>query len=122
MEGKILYKAILDTREIGLYVYFKEYHSIRETKCFYLCVEDWQLSLTELQQSKLLKRIHKTNSRFAFDTKEKALKHLRMLKEKQLTHIKRDKQKLERFLSNPETKEGLVKGSRSFVSSNFIFD
>ena len=138
----IFYKKRLTPTESGLEVITDKWVSIHETPCFHFCVAEWRAkSLTALKRSdetelqyarrlKMLKRIHKSGSRFAFDTEEKALEHLRFLKRKQLGHMERDVTFIKYFLEcdtlKPADRRGfdslLVPGSKSLVNQHFVFD
>lgn len=91
-------------------VWFDEWHVIRETKCFVICVRPW-VNLTNynryedetpLQQAKRhhisIKRIHKQNSRFAFATKELAFERLKFIKHYHVRHLQKQLQNVEQFL------------------------
>lgn len=119
--------------EDGLQVVTDKWVCVHETDCFYHCVPSWNeglftvLGLKALRKRKQLKRIAKVNGRFAFDTKEKALEHLRFMKRRQLIHLKREQAFVEKFLDT-ENLEGyrtdwmLVPGSKELVNKHFVFD
>lgn len=99
----IYYKAKLHMAEPGMQVQFKEFHQIHETECYSYCVDDWNFPIpqslklvgeTDIKAAKRrgikIHRIHKTSSRVAFDTKEKAFNQLVFLKRRQINHMKRD--------------------------------
>lgn len=81
--------------EQGLEIRTSEYYSIRETPCYHFCLDEFNFSryksLTSVGIANVYptKRIAKNNSRFAFETKEEAYKHLVYLKRKQLSHLDR---------------------------------
>lgn len=84
---------------------------------------------TELQiakRKKLLKRIAKGNSHFAFLTEEEALEHLRMLKRRQVMHMKRELAFIERFLECEKLSNHgiwlLVPNSSELVGEYLMFD
>jgi len=115
--------------EDGLQVITEEWSCIHETDCFYHCVSSWNrhLSLKTAKENKLVKRIAKGNSRFAFDTKEKALEHLRFLKGRQLRHLKREQKFIAAFLAAENLEECRsgwmrVPGSRGLVHEHLAFD
>lgn len=107
---KILYKAYASDSNEGIEVDFGEWRCIHETKRFWFCVSryyqaDWYTRLpneTELQLFKRvkvpIKKVHKESSRFAFETKEKAYKHLLFIKRKQIGHLERNLEMLKRFV------------------------
>lgn len=131
---KTLYKARLITDEDGLEVWIDKYHSVRETPCYYFCVDDhnkWRINSTVLPlKNKLLKRIHKTNSRFAFDTEELSIEHLRMMKMRQLNHMARETAFIKAFLDCGELKSTVSKsriiksvpGTRDLIWKYLRFD
>lgn len=114
--------------EAGLLISTEKWYCIRETDCFYHCVPEHNklLSVDLAKKHNLLKRIAKTNSRFAFDTKEKALEHLRFMKRRQLIHLNRDIAFIERFLSQSEFERYgtcmRVNDSSELVGKHFRFD
>ena len=132
----ILYKKRLVSDESGLRVITDRYISIHETPCFHYCINSWNEGYyglgrlegeSELHCAKRkhisVKRIHKTCSRFAFSTEEKAFKHLKMLKSRQAGHIKRDLKFIEKFLKTDTLDEkGHVVGSKGLVHEYFNFD
>jgi len=143
MTEKLFYKMKLYADECGLRVKTIEYACIHETKCVYFVVEkSWSRrlramcrggDLTPVQwarkhKPKAVKQIHKRHSRIAFETKDKALEHLRFLKRKQLNHMKRDIQFVEAFLDcedlepPPGTNILEVPNTRDLVHSHYIFD
>lgn len=142
MMKKIFYKKRLIPTECGLEVITDKWVSIHETPCFCFCVSNRsdkylqalkrkdETDLTAAKRMKLLKRINKDNSRFAFDTEEKALEHLRFLKRKQLEHMKRDTAFIECFLEcetfDQFNRRGgevvLVPRSKALVNQHFVFD
>ena len=84
-------------------VIFETYKIVHATQCYAFCVREWDYShvvsisnlnktslLAEARNRKTFKRIHKENSRFAFNTKEAALENLRYRKKKQIQHMKRE--------------------------------
>lgn len=127
--NKLLYRMRLIPDEDGLQVITEEWACIHETDCFYHCVSGWNrhISLKTAKQLKCLKRISKGNSRFAFDTKEKALEHLKFLKRKQLRHLKREQEFINAFLSAEKLEEcrsgwKRVPDSRDLVHKHLAFD
>ena len=142
MTSKVFYKKRLVPTEFGLEVITQKFVSIHETPCFHFCVlehekgflfamkQNDESELSAARRAKILKRISKDCSRFAFDTEEKALKHLRFLKRKQLSHIKRDAVFIEKFLESDELEKvqiyngfrTQVPNSKGLVNNHFIFD
>lgn len=137
-DNKIFFKCKLTPTEYGLEVWTDKFISIHETECFHFCVLEYNYRLlssmknsdeTELQyarRKKILKRIDKNRSRIAFETLEKALEHLKLLKRSQLEHMKRDSLFIEKFLS-AETLEMtpdrlLVPNTRDLVRDYIVFD
>lgn len=111
MSDDIYYRAALSYDEEGLVVIFETYKPVHVTQCYAFCVREWDYShvvsisnlnktslLAEAKTRKTFKRIHKENSRFAFATKEAALKNLRYRKKKQIQHMLRDIEFAKAFL------------------------
>lgn len=137
-KGKVFYKKRLFPVESGLAVTTEKWISIHETKCFHFCIHDRNLGFIEylnhkgetgLQKArrlKLLKRVSKDCSRFAFETEDEALEHLRFLKRKQKVHMTRDLAFIERFLAAEslvsDSGMELVPNSKDLVGHHFIFD
>lgn len=139
MSDKIFYRKRLAVEEEGLTVRTEEWISIHETRCFHFCVPKnsfhlitrlnrrGESALSYARRIKQLKRIDKRCSRFAFETQEQALDHLRMLKRRQLQHMERDRACIEAFLGadNFETSrlgDALVPGSSDLVHEHYRFD
>lgn len=135
--SKIFYKKKLYPSEEGLEVFTNKWISIHETECFHFCVDQSSYYLmnvrcdkneTPLQyakRNKILKRISKENSRFAFDTEGKAIAHLRMLKKKQKRHMERDILFIDKFLKSNLLKVGngeVVEDSSELVQQHYQFD
>lgn len=108
----IYYKAKLVMAEEGMQVVFHEMHKIHETECFSLCIDKPKFpipSATKLAGESDLKaakrlgykihRIHKKSSRIGFKTKDDALNQLLYMKDRQITHMKRDIDLLAYFIS-----------------------
>lgn len=133
---KVFYKKTLGASEEGLRILTKKWVSIYETPFFHFCIPEHEVkylnvlrnkSETVLDYSrrrKFLKKIAKTRSRYAFDTEEQALAHLKFLKRKQLEHIKRDMTFIRRLLSAPEDQlsSGLILETEELVREHYIFD
>lgn len=100
---KKFYKMRLSEDEDGLSVITTEYVPIHETHCVFFCVDKRWLSrfnsvLMKQGESKLqfakrvgikVRQIHKSGSRIAFESKEKALNHLLWMKKRQIRHLNR---------------------------------
>jgi hypothetical protein len=138
MKGTTLYKKRLSPSEDGLEIITDKWVCIHETPCFYFCVPDRVVQtinalkrkdetiLAYAKRCKYLKRINKDNSRFAFTDEGAALEHLRLLKRKQLGHMKRDMEFIECFLAADDLEPGrygeMVPDSKELVNSYFVFD
>ncbi|NIB43761.1 hypothetical protein HBA55_29435 [Pseudomaricurvus alkylphenolicus] len=139
MDKKYFYRKRLVPGEWGLEIVTEKWVSIHETPCFHFCVREYnfafmkarrldgQTSLQTAKQKGWVKRIAKENSRFAFDTEEKALEHLRFLKRKQLQHMRREIKFLKFFLGTEELEEVgpqsmVVPKSRDLVHQHYVFE
>lgn len=133
----VFYKMRLVPADQGLEIVTTEWISLHETPCFHFCVpanegrilhlfhSDKETDLAYAKRRKMLKRISKTNSRFAFDDKDKALEHLKLLKRKQLGHMKRDISFIEKFLSTPDEdlkSIGPIPCTKDLVHEHFVFE
>ena len=109
---KKFYKMKLIPTEGGLSVWANTYVSIHETPCYHYCIPDWNKGLLgvvgdqketlyEKAKARNIKvhKVHKTSSRFAFETKELAYENLLYLKKRQLIHLNRDIELLTKFLN-----------------------
>lgn len=137
-ERKTFYRKRLVPDEAGLLVVTERWVSIHETPCFHYCVTDWSLDLmlrvggpggllATARRRRQLKRIHKEGSRFAFETEEQALDHLRFLKRRQLRHLEREQKMVEAFLEAEKLKStggdgDLIPGTEDLVHSYYVFD
>lgn len=128
---KTFYKARLIPEETGLIVWMDKYYSVKETPCFHFCVgelDKWRVDSSVLPiKKKMLKRIHKTSSRFAFDTEEQAIEHLRMMKRRQLRHMEREKDFIDSFLAckslvPARLNERKIPNTRELVMKHLRFD
>ena len=143
---KEFYRLSVNYEEHGLGFWITTYFSLHETPCYYYCVEEFAkliLSHESLRDGETiyqlakrkgvrLHRIHKTCSRKAFDTKEKAYKNFMFLKRRQLTHLKRDIKVVSRLLEFDESssysdlihqdRTMLMPGTRKFIDENITFD
>ena len=102
--AKEFYQLKLITTESGISLWVNTFYSFHETACYHYCMIEWQRNLvapcfigkneTIVQSLKRrgikFSRIHKTCSRKAFDTKEKAYNNFIFLKKRHLAHLKRD--------------------------------
>ena len=129
---KKFYRAKLVQEVPGMFVRYDEYISIHESSCMHFCVSsfyvDKPLSLKDAKdRGYKVRRIHKDISRFAFDTKEKALDNLRYRKRRQIMHLKRELAFAEFFLNAElsDKEHGYlveVKKSYDLVHSYLTFD
>ena len=144
--AKEFYQIKLNPTEGGISLWVNKFYSFHETPCYHYCMEEWQRNLvsscfvndkeTIVQSLKRrgikFSRIHKTCSRKAFDTKEKAYDNFIFLKKRHLAHIKRDAKMIEEVLKfNDEKSFGdledhghsfLIPGTNELVMSEFTFD
>ena len=144
---KKLFKIELLPTEDGLELYTCKFIALHETECYWYCLSELEMILvgkgrrldgeTKYECAKRrkikLKRIHKTASRFAFDTEEKAYRHLVLLKKRQVGHLKRSLNFVTRFLAFDE-KHGLdselfkasgaktIPDTRELVHEHLVFD
>lgn len=126
-----LYKARLIAQEEGLTVWIDRYYPVRETPCYYFCVTEcdkWRVGSSVLPlKDKMLKRIHKTNSRFAFETEDLAIEHLRLMKTRQMVHMSREFAFINSFLGCDEltlidSNTKMIPHTRGLVSKYINFD
>lgn len=116
LQGKIFYKMHVEL-DTDIIIRTDKYVSIHETPCFHYCIPEFMSSLmsqesldneTDLKKAKRLnlnvKRISKDSSRFAFDTKEKAFEHLKLLKRKQIEHLQRNLKLMTMFIKKTDNK------------------
>lgn len=108
----------MSIEEEGLSVRTWRLYSIHETPCFHFCIAERERGFltpafrregeTDLQLAKRkgirIYRIHKDGSRIAFETEEEAFEHLRFLKGRQLNHMRREIEFVQRFLEATEGK------------------
>ncbi len=106
-----LYKKRLFFMDKKPYIETEVWIPVHETPCYYLCVhedevqfithnmEEGETMFDAANRHKVIKRIHKTQSRYAFPTPEEAYNHLLMLKRKQVIHLTRDLDRLKYFLA-----------------------
>lgn len=132
---KTYYKCKLIPSELGLEIITDEWVSIKETPCYHYCISKFNYGIFKnatnpyeaAKKRNAVKRVHKTNSRFAFPTKEEALDHLRMLKIKQLAHFERETALINAFIQSEEIKDldhdvQVVPNTSELVSSYYVFD
>jgi hypothetical protein len=111
----IYYKMRLEADPSGLMIVRDKWVSIHETPCFAYCIpanrakwvesESNRHKISKLKAAKnlkLLKRISKESSRFAFRNETKAMQNLRFLKSRQLKHLERQQKFIEKFLACDE--------------------
>ena len=114
-----LYKCRLIAQEYGLAVLVQEFEVLYETECYYWYSKSFINALnisskarsegiTAIRAANLLEvkinKAHKVSSRSAFTTKEAALEHLKLLKVRQLAHMKRETAFVTRFLEEDDFK------------------
>lgn len=93
---KVFYKKRLVTEHEGLVVWTDKWVSVRETDCLHFCVMEFAYNAfaKTYEQAKerncKMKRVLKSGSRFAFPTEAEALEHLKFLKRRQLSHMRRE--------------------------------
>lgn len=148
---KEFYKMSLGVYEDGLSVSTQIFVCIHETPCYYLCLPKHSMGFVSESMRKpgesmyqcakrgqrRIRKIHKTSSRVAFDTREKAFENLMMLKKRQIFHAKRTIEANELFLSkcngfdcakkdssisNQYGEWYKVNGTADFVKQHYIFD
>lgn len=135
--SKVFYRMRLLPDTYGLTVNIEEWVSIRETDCFCFCVGKWaynaykniESDIDAVRQAKKngsLKRIAKKNSRFAFESKDEALEHLKLLKKKQLWHMEKDRKFIRHFLKCERFEDKgnylLLPDSKELVNEYYVFD
>ena len=140
------YKMKLFPNEGGLCVHTEVYLSVHETPCFHFCIPEWRKNYISTRllsegvsayeqlkkRSTKFKRIAKINSRFAFDTKEKAYDQLVFMKKRQLVHLNRDIELLGAFMSfnkkggyndlESDHGQAFVPGTNDLVHEHYAFD
>lgn len=99
---KVLYQAKESATLEGYKILFFQWNVERETPCYYFCSDArYKGKIGNLK----LKKIHKTCSRFAFDTKQKALDNLIIKKKHQLWHAVRTKAVIGELLKHIDGKK-----------------
>ncbi len=143
---KTFYKMTLSPTEGGLSIWTDRFYSVHETKCYYFCIHQWEKvyinthllseGVTAYEQLKnrksKFKRIHKTCSRIAFDTKQEAYDSLIYRKKKHLEHINRDMKMISAFMKFNENSgyadlksvhgQDFIPDTEDLVNECFIFD
>ena len=114
-----LYKCRLIAQEYGLAVLVQDFKVLYETECYYWYsksfTNEFKIAnkariegITAIRAANLLEvkinKAHKVSSRSAFTTKEQALEHLKLLKVRQLAHMKRETAFVTRFLEEDDFK------------------
>ena len=118
---KELYRMHLSAGTDSIYVRCEVWCCIHETECFWFCVNSAEigifsilnkgedLTLQRAKKSKILvKRIHKSRSRFAFESKDKALDNLMFRKRKQNEHLSRQLKENNLFIENCKSIKDLI--------------
>lgn len=129
-----------------LSLWLHRYCSFHETPCYYYCVEEFSRGMVSdrfiVNGESMVKslerrgvkvyRIHKTQSRKAFDTKEKAYQNFMFLKRLQLGHVERNISVLKKLIEFDERNSFsdlndaghamLLPNTKGFVNNIFTFD
>lgn len=139
MKRKNLYKMFLGEDELGLVVVTKEFLVIHETECYFFYIpsfyeymlspgrrNDGESEIQYARRHKIVKKVQKGSFRSVFETKDKALRHLKLMKTRQLRHMERQRLFIRSFLSceNLESVGDmlLVPNSRDLVLEYISFD
>lgn len=144
--SKEFYQLKLNPTEGGIVLWLNKFYSFHETPCYHYCMQEWQRNLvapcfvkkseTIVQSLKRrgikFSRIHKTQSRKAFDTKEKAYNNFIFLKKRHLSHLKRDIKMINEVLKFDDEKSFgdledyghsfLIPNTNELVLEEYIFD
>lgn len=108
--SKVFYRAYLYTTINGLEITFQEYFVIKETRCYYFCVNNFWLKNSDnpIREAKKngikVSRIQKEGSRIAFETKELAFENLRFRTTYRIGHLERELKFKQTFLDKMENK------------------
>jgi len=139
LKMKKFYKARLLAEEEGLRIRFDIFIAFRETKYYFLCIDERKMhfmsnniTVKEAKGKKIkVSRIMKGNSRIGFESPELAIENLKLIKRRQLDHFKREKEFIDFFLScedsgydnvNFEKDRCLtLKGSKDLVNDYLVF-
>ncbi len=150
------YKMHLNAEESGLTVWTEIFLSIHETPCFHICIREREKGffahLLNSQDEPPIKyakrkkiktfRIHKEDSRIAFNTLEKAFGNLRYLKGLQSRHLLRQLEFNNAFIENTKNKifdeltddrlrwppgaigvpSKSIEGTQNLIRRHFVFD
>ncbi len=132
--SKEFYQLKLNPTEGGIVLWLNTFYSFHETPCYHYCVTEWNRDLiapcfvnegeTIAQSMKRrgfkFLRIHKTCSRKAFDTKEKAYNNFIFLKKRQLAHLQRDIKMIKEVIkfNNEKSFDDLEDYGHSFLIPN----
>ena len=131
--SKRYYKYKLSASEDGVTYYLSTYKSFYETPCYHYCIPEYSMSASDpfikdgetiLQSIKRrgvkFKKIHKTQSRIAFDTKEQAYDNCIYLKKLQLEHLKRSIKLINLALSEHDSSgfSGLIDHGYTLVAES----
>lgn len=143
---KKFYKMKMSFDPRGLSIFTEKYYLVHETECFYFVIPECQLWYTQEKRNEgeslyeflkrknvKVKKFRKNSGRFAFETKESAFRHLKFLKRKQLSHLKRDLEIVNLFIEKvgdktySEVSEGkpghpIIHDTENLVNSHYIFD
>lgn len=151
MKKDIYYRADMSFSPVGFVVYFHKYIVIHESKMFCWCIPEMYshcLSKAKSTQPKnktllshfksmhkvKIKRIHKQQSRFAFNSKELAYSNLILRKKYQLKKLKQTLSDVDAFLagvgncdySSLDHKDGreeiVIPNTSEYVNKNYWFD
>ena len=143
---KEFYKFSIAPDFDGLSLWLHRYYSFHETPCYHYCVEEFSKnrvgdcfivngeSMTKSLERRGVKvyRIHKTHSRKAFDTKEKAYENFMYLKKLQLGHIEKNISVLKKLIEFNENNSFsdlkdvghamMLPNTKDFINNIFTFD
>lgn len=144
--SKLFYKLSIGTDFDGLSLWVHKFVSFHETPCYHYCVDEFSKSVvssvhisgneTMVQSLKRrgvkFHRIHKTCSRKAFDTKEKAYDNFMYLKKLQLKHLENNISIIKKLVEFNDVSsfsdlkdEGhamLLPNTKDFINGMFTFD
>jgi len=143
---KEFYQFKMYPEESGVALWLNKFFSFHETECYHYCLPELMtncnssvfLNKGESMAQSLKRRgvkfykIHKTCSRKAFDTKEKAYANFLFLKKRQLAHLQRDIEMVKIILKfSEDSKFSDLKdlghcfelpNTQDFIASNYVFD
>ena len=128
----IHYRYVDHMNEDGIHLVLQKMYPIRETPCFYMCLDEWEYSMHLKgldQHCKRTKRISKDGvRRYAYPTKELALASYKKRKSSQSFHatqaLKRSKLAIEfvQSLEVPPVGNDSVNMGKCDFYENMIFD